>query len=452
MNVNTVNLLRSLDEYSHNSSVLGSLKGNERLWGTGHKFSKNSAPDAILKGSKNPFLRVIRQVIKVTLKIFQAIGRGVTGQKVERNIKKVEVLTNNILELLKQDFPKDDQPEYYHALQKLGRIRTSLINAKGTGLVNYKKTCEEGLASLIRDKKKVRTQRGAEVQEIMDQIKGKVLTQLKAKIDEMETKTLKKDKDVIDKLSSKSLEKTFFTNRAAKKFLCERFGGATVDRALEYYQLQEARVLSGTDFIALSTGIVANLTYEDLFEIYCNKQKSIAQSEKGSAMAVSLNLVGFTDENYDMLMKQDFSNLSEEDKCMDLAEVRNFNYGVVTPHKKMKYFKQLKHDQGLLRCLARNEEVADGKEFKVGNLTSSYYTKYLARDFLLTLFDGSKSQFPQGLLLSYYDTNGKVRLGSASTMIAGKLTYGIRIEPVMATNGNEELIILKGRVIQPQQM
>ncbi|NGX42964.1 MAG: hypothetical protein K940chlam7_01254 [Chlamydiae bacterium] len=415
MNVNNPISLRQLDQATQKFATFGSMEKNERLFTMGNRFYKNRAPDRVLRGKENPVLRAIHKIITLVLKIIQAIGRVLTGQKVEKNIQKATDFSTELEELLKQDLPQANSRDHYEALQKLNKLHASLETAHKVGLPEYLKTCKEGNASLQKDSEEVLQNRAEAVKSLIGTVSG-ISSTLKAKIDEAEKRTLECDLKVVKELLGKlvenedvtptELEEKYFLLAAVRKVITEKYGETVASRVLEYYKLSD-NAISGRDLSALLVGIVVNLTYKDLKVIY----------EKGS------------DGNA-------FEMLGDEQLCRELQKVRDINGNLFRADSSMKYQKQFAQDLELLERFRTVDEY--GEDIPVKDLKKLSYTEYLARLIAYGLFHQGSAKFPDGILIPVYDKKGNLQLKEAYILVSEKGIHGAIIKPVIIDSEQEK--------------
>lgn len=373
-----------LSKYSQSCAVLGSLKQNERLHTSWGRVSKYKAPDRFLKNAESLIAKVVHKIVTLIVKLIQAIERLICGQSTTSNIKKVENLTDKILNTLDEDLPESTSKESYIALRQLGYVQSSLKRAVDCGLEAFKIT--------NGDKKEEK------IQAVINKIIEKVLPNLREKIAELERRSFDTDCKVVERLidqvcGADSVETdVIFSTAAVKEKLGEKYGDKAVVRALEFYHLENERSLTGTDLAALMTGIVANLTADDI---------------------------------------PDFKSLNIESLCATLETMRDIQYTSVQPVKKMPYCRQLQHDQMVLSYIKEVDDyrATTSNKLPARSLKHFSHSEYLSRQISYALFNHSKVRFAEGLLFPIYDKKDRLCLVQAHELVSHEGLHGALIKP-----------------------
>ncbi len=408
----------SIHACSKDFQVLGSLEENERLLTNGRKFSKLKAPDRFLKDADHPILKLLHKIITFVLKIFQMLRRELGEESAEINLHDVEELTREISEALGEELPNKSDDNFYKVLRDLGHLSHSIDRCVGKSLNAYKQTllsrnpCLDTVCTIDE------ALRADRVGTIATTLTDEVIPQLEQAIDLLENQVYEEDfqrsEIFLDRLYSRAPVHLNFriSAKAYLEVLERKFGESAVDRAVEYYGLEHELTLTGTDAAALTIGVVANLTEEDL--------------------------------RYQM---PDFDTASEEGLCRKLIEVRaKVDYGCVRPGKSMRYKRQLQHDQMLLQYVNEIEDWrSQTDQISVKGLKHYSYSEYLARHVTYALFNKHKTRFPEGILIPMYDEHNGLRLMTAHQLISVKGLYGAIFKPLRPSDDYNKLhVVFRG--------
>jgi hypothetical protein len=399
-----------INHFRPSFAALGSLEPNERLLTTGGRsVSKLQAPDRFLKGANHPLLKLIHRIITVVFKLIQAIKRYFLDQKTDLNIARVEVLTEDLLDVLGGTIPDSGTPGYYGALRDLGNVASSLKKTVDRGLENYKQTCLHGEVGLSESDSIRKGAQADRVDLVISRLSGEVLPLLGQKIEELETRVYQKNRETAERIFGQVakkkpmecgfLESTTLSSKAFLDILKEHYGAPAVKRALKFYGLSNEKVLSGVDAASLIIGMTANLTLEDLKTVF-----------------------------------SDCDQLPESELCSRLIEMRqSIAYRLVKPLPSQKYHKQLEHDQMIIRDL--NEvghfSAQTTGNLKVDGLKHYSYSEYLARYITYALFNCNSVKFAEGILIPMYNEENELQLVEAHQLISKNGLHGAIIKPVL---------------------
>lgn len=409
--------IAEIQSYYHNLQVLGSLKENERLVTNGRHFSKMQAPDRFFKNREHPLAKIAHQVLTLVLKIFQAVERFIRGQHSHVNIRKIDKMAGDLLDLFKDGkIPDPSDDASYDALRDLGKAAHQLQNCADRSLAQLEKTLiwrEAFLDSTVSLKDAVK---GNHVRKVTAKIANEVFPKISELIETVEAGLYNKDRNSADAFFEKLFNKQDvdqtlrISSRAAIDSLEKRLGKPAIIRALELYGLSHDRVLNGKDLIAITTGALANLTDEDL---------PYLRSDGHSESAIGISLTDLR-------------------KKIDLT--------VLEPTEELSYGRQLEHDQTVLKSLCELEEwKAEAKEGSVQGLKHYSYAEYLSRHVVYALFNKSRTQFADGLIIPLYDKHNQLRLFTAHRLVSKKGLYGLMLKPLnQRQDQNDVHIVFRG--------
>ncbi len=387
-----------ISKYNNSCAVLGSLKEGERLHTCWGRVSKYGATDRFLKGAESPIMQVVHRIVMLVIKLIQTIERFIFRQSTSLNLKKVQNLSKKILKTLDKDLPKTASKESYAALEQLGYVQASLKKAVTHGLKKLKITAH------LKESK---------VQEAIDKISDEVLPKLGEKIAEIEAQLLKEDSSTVHQLIKQVCgdeqvdTDVVFSKAVAEKKLGDKYGKKAVARAFQFYRLENKLSLTGTDFVALMTGTVANLTAEDF---------------------------------------PNFGSMSTGDLCKALEEIRDIQYNKIEPSKEMPYRKQLQHDQTVLNYIKEVDDYrATSTDISSRTLKHFSHSEYLSRQISYALFDQSNVRFTEGLLFPIYDKNDDLCLVQAHQLVSHEGIHGALIKPAKPkASRNKYQIVFRG--------
>lgn len=401
-----------------NFEIVGSLREGERLQTNGRAFSKLKAPDRFLKKYEHPFLKLLHKIVTLALKIIQAFERFILEEKSDFNLFRVEEMTQELSNVLEAELPMERGAILYAVLQELGHVQKSLDQSIASSLENYKFTLLNRSASLNPRRNLDDSLRADRVADLVTKISVEVLPKLGQVIDQLELQVYEDDKirssDFLDRLFEKDpLELDFVVSRKASiSVLKDKFGGAAVERALNYYGLEHERTLTGEDLAALVTGLLANITEEDLRHFL-----------------------------------PDMDSVAEEDIGRELIALRA---SMVCPallfDKSKPYYRQLEHDQMLLQYVNEIDDwTAETEETKVKGLKRYSYAEFLSRHLAYALFNKKGTQFPDGLLIPIYDDENTLRVFSAYELVSVKGLHGCLFKPFKSMEGENKVhVVFRG--------
>lgn len=398
--------LEQIDLLNQNSKAISSFKQNDQIWTFGKRMVRIAGPE--VSKEQNVFFQTVDKIIALAVKIILAIGRLFTGQNDEHSIQKLETMVKQLNEELKKTLPPTSGKEFYAALEGFGKIRRNLEQAVKSGLHAYKKATEEGTPYFIKGTPKARQACAEHIQLVLEQIESYYLPKIDGKIQKMKEAVSEKDTHMASaiclvayknnmKLVTKENLPNIHVLTDSVKAICN--SSKQFERVLKYYGLDKRLTLTGTEVAAVLIGLAANITLRD---INCD--------DEVSALAT-------------------------------ITEHRKIDYDFITATPDMKFRAQLQHDQKLLYILNDYKDFDPGKEpgkIPVESLRKYSYTEFLTRHLCYALFDGPKTQFPDGLLFPMIDKDNKVVLMEASKVVAGKGLYAALVKPAFIEDDQKE--------------
>lgn len=387
--------------YCHNLEVLGSLKENERLLTNGRHFSKMQAPDRFFKNSDTPLAKIAHEILTLVLKIIQAVERLIRGEHANLNLRKIEEMTDELLDIFEKEIPEPSDDASYDALRELGKAVHQLQNCADRSLAHFQETIGKRGASLDSTVTLLDEEKASRVKVVTDKIAQEVLPKITEIIGQVEdglyADDLQKADNFVDNLFNKRAvdQSLRFSSRAAIDTLQNRLGKPAIQRVLEFYGLSHERMLTGKDLIAISIGALANITAEDL---------SVHQLGHQTDGLIGISLIKLR---------------------------QSIDPTILEPSKELPYSRQLEHDQMVLKYLNEMEEwTAKSSEGNVKGLKCYTYAEYLARHVTYALYNKSRTQFAEGLIIPMYDTDNELRLFTAHSIVSVKGLYGVMFKPL----------------------
>lgn len=392
-----------VQSYCRSLEVLGSLNENERLLTNGRYFSKMRAPDRYFKDSKNLLAKIAHEILTLVMKIFQAIERMVRRESTSLNLSKVEEMTDELLQIFDGELPQAADESSYEVLKDLGTALHQLQNCADRSLAHLQETLLSRGASVDPTLSIYHQLQADKVSKLTEKISLEVLPKISALVSKVEEDLYDADKAKADQFftglfSKLTVNSTLrFSSLAALDSLKSRLGEAAIDRALEFYGLEHAKMLTGKDLIALTIGALANLTKEDL-----SAHLSNYEAATGSVIAETI-----------------------------IRLRSNINFQLLEPTKQLPYSRQLAHDQMVLQYLSEMEDwKAGSEEVQVRGLKHYSYAEYLARHITYALFNQSKTRFAEGIVIPMYDETNTLRLFTAHRLVSVKGLYGVMFKPM----------------------
>lgn len=404
-----------IETFKSNTEVLAKLSKNCEIWTFGNRLVRIEGPTPIDENA-SPFKQTLNKILSFLEKLFLAIGRVFSGQSEEKTLTALRELTGQLCEELDKEPPETGSNEFYLALEGLGVLGRNLSRAANTGLPKYSKHCENGSHYLIPYTPEVKNKYAEEVQKVIKKIDATILPLLADRIMEMQDLSNRdgthQTKKIYEALHSKNdldpaeLSKIQLSSEAFILFAETHFSEEHIQRVLKYYGLKQRLVLSGTDVQALFIGLSANITQKDLETVYELQNRG---------------------ENVKTL-----NSLGTKGICDLLAEVRNISSPPVENCMHLPYFNQLTHDLKVLDTLNDYVDFDPNKKLdktETGSLRKYSYTEFLTRHLSYALYDHSDVKFPDGILFSMFDEEGKLCLKEAGKIVGEDGLYASWVRP-----------------------
>lgn len=326
----------------------------------------------------------------------------VKGQDSIKAIQEIRVLFEDMKKFLNE--PSNDSFNMFTRLKRLYSIQSSAQKALNLGLNAFKETCQLGKACSVAPTKDIADDLGKQIDDLKTTLETDILGLLTSNIEKINTsivngrlanvdeliKFLFTGKDPID---LRLINQPYYSAEHLKTSLTLLFGKRIVLEVFNFYQLGSKGILSRDDIQAITIGIKANLTYDDI--LFLVKNGSFLEA----AFDGFLPIPSLNEENVlktlhllrDSYPKDriDLSNLQKKPPC---------------------YAAQLKRDLNFLITCDLHTQYAWNDDCDHSLFNHQHYgePEYLAKDLIYGLYsetDSGAVQFSKGALFPCYTMN-----------------------------------------------
>lgn len=361
------------------------------------------------------------------------------GQNSEDAIRKINTLIVETKRLL--DNPSHDPLTIFKRLKHLSSLKASAAQAVGTSLEAFKDTCQKGKAAVLSPTKTRAEDLGNQVENLRTTLLEKIIPLLDQEIDHihatLELGKLAQADNLITFLFTGEapinlclISQKSYSARHIKSTLTAFFGERIVKEIFSFYHLDAKGVLKNADIQALTVGIKANLTQDDI--AYLVKNKTFLQNTFPQTLKIE-----FLDEK---------ATLDILDKLRNTYCRKEIDFS----QSSSSYALQLQRDLLFLEVCDHHKLYGWNKDFTHSLYKLQHYgeSEFLSKDFIYGLYSTPGAKFSNGVLFPCYtmnrgDEGKKLSCFQALHLPGGEGFYPALIIPAVP----QENVPLKAKII-----
>lgn len=328
-----------------------------------------------------------KKLIKAAASNYVIIN-AICGQNSEKVIDEIK----NLFEEMKKFSAESskDPLTIFKRLKHFSCLKASIEKATGSSLDTFKKSCQEGSTNVIAPSSTKAKELGDKIEALRTTLTKEILPLINQQIecinDSIKQAKLASPLEFIIFLFNgkspadlRSISQPSYSAEEVKKSLKSLFGRRVVNDVFSFYQLDSKHVLKSTDIQALTIGIKANLTKEDVLYLI----------ENNCFLAMAFS---------------DLTNSSRsEEAVLDILHHFRSSYcrkEIDLSQTRSKYEAQLQRDLDFLDICDLHQLYGWNKNYNhpLYNFQHHSQKEFLARDLIYHLYGKAGTQFSKGAL------------------------------------------------------
>lgn len=405
--------------------VLGSIQENERLCVRKEAFSKYSSPIFDEEQQQVFILKQIMHVLSYLGRLCQALHRRITKQKTTDQIREIERVVNQTLDLMAKGASTEN---FYEQYREFTQLKEAIENSV-QGLKAFKKTEVGGKLELSKPDDVEVEKRRRRLNRVINSINFQLKPLINQLINRLDQRVQKPDLVFVHRLLDE-LETTqtclgpnhqhlptMFTRKVVREALTDRYGETVVDYVMDVYGMNNRAILSDVDINSLLVGIVVNINKFELRDLFEKRYGKDA-----------------------VLDRKAFCNFLTELRKLNLEKVSHFL------HDDLPYQDQLDRDlQFLMMHQVEMKEYGPKNRNGMEKLRQRFgYVERLSRFEVYYMCQYENVKVRPGMLSVMHDRNFKLMALESESIYHENGMYGVLFLPVAANAKEPGKVVFRG--------